>query len=136
MQIQLWPPVTQVSYGNRQSVHSAPTLLPIYIVLLFPSLSSCIYRCIYWYLFLNIHYYITVFSYSCTVVSILSSTVIFTYVSSSSKMSRDSSSIKIEVYSTCRLLKSVLFIYECAGILLTSVYITQQVLATSTLVAT
>ena len=46
---------------------------------------------------------------------------------------------KIEVYSdekTCRLLESVFFIYRCVGILLTSVYITQQVLATPTLIGT
>ena len=56
-------------------------------------------------------------------------------------MSHDSSFTKIVVYSngkTHRLLKSVFFIYECAGILLTSVYITQLVLmlATLTLIVT
>ena len=56
-------------------------------------------------------------------------------------MSHDSSPTKIEVYSngkTHRLLKSVFFIYIfiCVGILLTSVYITQQVLTTPTLIGT
>ena len=56
-------------------------------------------------------------------------------------MSHDSltSSTKIAVYSngkTRRLLKSVFFIYECVGILLTGVYITQQVLAAPTLIVT
>ena len=37
---------------------------------------------------------------------------------------------------TRRLLKSVFFIYRCVGILLTSVYITQLVLATPTLIGT
>ena len=43
-------------------------------------------------------------------------------------MSHDSSSIEIEVYryrKTFRLLKLVFFIYKGAGILLTSIYITQ-----------
>ena len=63
----------------------------------------------------------------------------FTYVGCSSKiqaLSHDSSSSKIEVYSngkTRRLLKSV---FKCAGILLTSIYITQQVLASPTLTGT
>ena len=50
-------------------------------------------------------------------------------------MSHDS----IEVYSngkTHRLLKLLFFIYKCAGILLTSIYITQWVLATPTLIGT
>ena len=54
-------------------------------------------------------------------------------------MSHDSSSIKAEVYNdgkTHRLLKLLFFIYECAGILLTSIYITQKVLATPTLIGT
>ena len=53
-------------------------------------------------------------------------------------MSHDSSSIEIEVYNngkTHRLLKSVFFIYKCAGILLTTVYIIHRVLATPTLMA-
>ena len=48
------------------------------------------------------------------------------YVGSSSKMSHDLISIKLEVYSNgkiCRLLKLVFFIHKCAGILLTSIYI-------------
>ena len=47
--------------------------------------------------------------------------------------------IKIGVYSngkTHRLLKLLFFIYKCAGILLTSIYITQWVLATPTLIGT
>ena len=55
------------------------------------------------------------------------------------KIKHDSSSIKAEVYNngkTPRLFKLVFFIYECAGILLTSVYITQQVLAAPTLIVT
>ena len=43
------------------------------------------------------------------------------------------------VYSngkTHRLLKLLFFIYECAGILLTSIHITQRVLATPTLIGT
>ena len=54
-------------------------------------------------------------------------------------MSHDSSCIEIEVYNngkTHRLLKSVFFIYECAGILLTSLYITQLMLVTPTLIGT
>ena len=54
-------------------------------------------------------------------------------------MSHDSSSIEIEVYSngkTFRLLKLVFFTYKGAGILLTSIYITQRVLATPTLIGT
>ena len=54
-------------------------------------------------------------------------------------MSHDSSSIENEVYNnrkTHRLLKLLFFIYECAGILLTWVYITQKVLATPTLIGT
>ena len=54
-------------------------------------------------------------------------------------MSRDSSSIKTEIYidgKTLRLLKFVFFIYKCTGIKLTSVYITQWVLATPTLIDT
>ena len=54
-------------------------------------------------------------------------------------MSFDSSSIKTEIYSdgkTLRLLKFVFFIYKCAGIKLTSAYITQWVLATPTLIDT
>ena len=50
----------------------------------------------------------------------------------------DSNSIKIEVYSnekTHRLFKFLLFIYKCAGILPTSICITQWVLATPTLMA-
>ena len=55
------------------------------------------------------------------------------YVGGSSKiqtLSHDSSSIENEVYNngkTHRLLKSVFFIYNCAGILLTSIYIIQSV---------
>ena len=52
-------------------------------------------------------------------------------------MSHDSSSIEIEVYNngkTCRLLKLLFFVYKCAGILVTSIYITQRVLATPTLI--
>ena len=61
------------------------------------------------------------------------------YVSGSSKiqtLSHDSSSIEIEVYNngkTHRLLKLLFFVYKCTGILLTSIYITQRVLATPTL---
>ena len=54
-------------------------------------------------------------------------------------MSHDSSFFEIEVYNngkTHRLLKLVYFIYECAGILQTSIYITQRVLATPTLIST
>ena len=54
-------------------------------------------------------------------------------------MSHDSSSIEIEVYNngkTHGLLKLLFFIYECAGMLQTSIYITQRVLATSTLIGT
>jgi len=52
-------------------------------------------------------------------------------------MSHDSSSIEIEVYNngkTHRLLKLLFFVYKCAG--LTSIYITQRVLATPTLIGT
>ena len=55
------------------------------------------------------------------------------------KFKLDSSSIKIEVYNngkTHRLLKLLFFTYKCAGILLTSIYITQCVLATPTLIGT
>ena len=55
------------------------------------------------------------------------------------KFKLDSSSIEIEVYNngkTHRLLKLVFFIYECTGILLTSIYITQRLLATPTLIGT
>ena len=61
------------------------------------------------------------------------------YVGGSSKiqtLSHDSSSIEIEVYNngkTHRLLKLLFFVYKCTGILLTSIYITQRVLATPTL---
>ena len=64
---------------------------------------------------------------------------IVTYVGGSSKiqtLSHDSSSIEIEVYNngkTHRLLKLLFFVYKCTGILLTSIYITQRVLATPTL---
>ena len=64
------------------------------------------------------------------------------YVGGSSKiqtLSHDSSSIEIEIYSngkTHRLLKLLFFIYECAGIVQTSIYITQRVLATPTLIGT
>ena len=64
------------------------------------------------------------------------------YVGGSSKiqtLSHDSISIEIEVYNNgkiYRLLKLLFFIYECAGILLTSIYITQRVLATPTLIGT
>ena len=61
------------------------------------------------------------------------------YVDGSSKMSHDLSSIKLEVYSNgkiSRLLKLVFFIHKCAGILLTSIYMTQLVLATPTLICT
>ena len=54
-------------------------------------------------------------------------------------MSHDSSPIVIEVYNngkTHRLLKLVFFIYKCAGIQLTSAYITQRVLTTPTLIGT
>ena len=54
-------------------------------------------------------------------------------------MSFDSSYIKTEIYSngkTLRLLKFLFFIYKCAGIKLTSIYITQRVLATPTLIDT
>ena len=54
-------------------------------------------------------------------------------------MSHDSSAIKIDVYNngkTHRLLKLLFFIYECAGILLTSMHIIQKVLATPTLIGT
>ena len=54
-------------------------------------------------------------------------------------LSYDSSSIKTEVYNngkTHRLVKLLFFIYECAVILLTSVYITQLMLATPTLIGT
>ena len=53
-----------------------------------------------------------------------------------------SSFIEIEIYNngkTHRLLKLLYFIYECAGILLTSIYVcinTQRVLATPTLIGT
>ena len=45
--------------------------------------------------------------------------------------------IKTEIYSDgkiLRLLKLVFFIYKCAGILQTSIYITQRVLATPILI--
>ena len=65
------------------------------------------------------------------------------FVGGSSKIQtlspHDLSSIEIEVYSngkTVRLLKSVFFIYKGAGILQTSIYITQRVLATPTLIGT
>ena len=51
----------------------------------------------------------------------------------------DSSSIEIEGYSdgkSLRLLKLVFFTYKGAGILQTSLYITQRVLATPTLIGT
>jgi len=54
-------------------------------------------------------------------------------------MSHDSSCIEIEVYNngkTHRLVKLLFFIYKCAGILLTSIYITQLMLATPTLIGT
>ena len=54
-------------------------------------------------------------------------------------MSLDSSSIEIEVYNngkTHGLLKLVFFIYKGASILLTSIYITQRVLATPTFIGT
>ena len=54
-------------------------------------------------------------------------------------MSHDSSFIEIEVYNngkTFRLLKLVFFIYKGAGILQTSIYSTQRVLATPTLIST
>ena len=54
-------------------------------------------------------------------------------------MSLDSSSIEIEVYNngkTHRLLKLLLFVYECASILLTSIHINQRVLATPTFIGT
>jgi len=56
-------------------------------------------------------------------------------------MSHDSSSIRTEVYNigkTHRLLKLLFFVYECAGILLTvtSIYITQRMLATPTFFGT
>ena len=52
-------------------------------------------------------------------------------------MLHDPGSIEIEVYNngkTLRLLKLVFFTYECAGILLTSIYITKLMLATPTLI--
>ena len=62
------------------------------------------------------------------------------YVSGSSKiqtLSHDSSSIEIEVYNgKTHDYKVAFFIYECAGILLTSIYVTQWVLATPTLIGT
>ena len=64
------------------------------------------------------------------------------YVSGSSKiqtLSHDSSSIETEVYSdgkSVRLLKLVFFIYKGAGIIQTSTYIIQRVLATPTLIDT
>ena len=54
-------------------------------------------------------------------------------------LSHDSSSIEIEVYrygKTFRLLKLVFFTYKSAGILLTSIYITQWMLATPNLIGT
>ena len=54
-------------------------------------------------------------------------------------MSHDSSSIEIEVYrygKFFRLLKLIFFTYKGAGILLTSIYITQWMLATPTLIGT
>jgi len=49
-------------------------------------------------------------------------------------LSHISSSIEIEVYNgkTHRLLKLLFFICKCAGKFLTSIYITQRVLATPT----
>ena len=51
-------------------------------------------------------------------------------------LSHDSSSIEIEVYNNgkTQIIKVVFFIYKCAGILLTSIYVTQWVLATPTLI--
>ena len=66
----------------------------------------------------------------------------YNYVSGSSKiqtLSHDSSSIETEVYSdgkSVRLLKLVFFIYKGAGIIQTSTYIIQRVLATPTLIDT
>ena len=54
-------------------------------------------------------------------------------------MSHDSSSIEIEGYSygkSPRLLKLVFFTYKGEGILQTSLYITQKVLTTPTLIVT
>jgi len=54
-------------------------------------------------------------------------------------MSHNSSFIEIEVYNngkTHRLLKLIYFTYKGAGILQTSIYITQRVLATPTLIST
>ena len=53
-------------------------------------------------------------------------------------MSHDSSSIEIEVFNTEKThgLKLLFFIYECAGIILTRIYITKRVLATPTLIGT
>ena len=54
-------------------------------------------------------------------------------------MSHDTSFIEIEVHNngkTHRLLKLLFFIHECAGMLLTSIYITQRVLATPNLIGT
>ena len=51
-------------------------------------------------------------------------------------MSHDSSSIENEGYSDGRLLKLVFFTCKGAGILQTSLYITQRVLATPTLIGT
>ena len=59
--------------------------------------------------------------------------------SSTIQTSHDSNSIEIEVYNngkTLRLLKFLFFIYKYAGILLTTIYITQSVLATPTLIDT
>ena len=54
-------------------------------------------------------------------------------------MSHDSSSIEIEVHSngkSLRLLKLLFFIYKGAGILQTSILVSQRVLATPTLIGT
>ena len=54
-------------------------------------------------------------------------------------LSHDSNSIEIEGYSdgkSLRLLKLVFFTYKSAGILQTSIYITQRVLATPSLIGT
>ena len=54
-------------------------------------------------------------------------------------ISHDLGSIELAVYrnrKTHRMLKLVFFIYKCAGMLLTSTYITQWVSATPTLIGT
>ena len=67
---------------------------------------------------------------------------LYVYVGGSSEiqtLSHESSSIEIEVHSngkSLRLLKLLFFIYKGAGILQTSILVSQRVLATPTLIGT